>query len=61
MNKEILKNVGLKKEVEAVEQKKCPTCGDKVSEKDLRDELSRREYKISFMCQNCQDEIFFAK
>lgn len=25
---------------------------------DFRDELSAREYRISGLCQNCQDEIF---
>jgi hypothetical protein len=34
----------------------CPTCGDGVTE--LRDELSFREYRISGMCQSCQDSVF---
>jgi len=34
----------------------CVTCGGPVSE--FRNELSRKEYGISGMCQNCQDEIF---
>lgn len=31
-------------------------CGKKVT--GFRDELSAREYKISGLCQKCQDEMF---
>ncbi len=34
----------------------CPTCGKPVSK--FRDELSEREFRISGMCQECQDEVF---
>ena len=34
----------------------CMTCGG--AAKVFRDELSRREYTISGMCQACQDSIF---
>ncbi|WXW92665.1 hypothetical protein SEA_ENYGMA_212 [Streptomyces phage Enygma] len=30
-------------------------CGKNVSADDFRDDLSRREYKISGLCQSCQD------
>jgi len=37
----------------------CVVCGsDKVKPEDFRDDLSRREYRISFMCQTCQDKVF---
>jgi hypothetical protein len=37
----------------------CVSCGsDKTTANDFRDDISRREYKISFMCQNCQDLVF---
>lgn len=37
----------------------CAICGsDKVAATDFRDELSRREWSISLMCQKCQDEVF---
>lgn len=35
---------------------RCATCGETAS--SFRDELSRREYRISGMCQVCQDSIF---
>lgn len=35
----------------------APTgCGGPATE--FRDELSRREYRISGLCQNCQDTVF---
>jgi len=34
----------------------CVTCKDSVLV--LRDELSYKEYKISGMCQMCQDKVF---
>lgn len=40
----------------AVENDKCPTCGMPVG--GFRDELSRKEYGISGMCQACQDSVF---
>jgi hypothetical protein len=36
--------------------KSCVCCGKPATE--FRDELSRREYNISKMCQKCQDEVF---
>lgn len=37
----------------------CIVCGKKVNtETDFKDDLSRKEYGISAMCQNCQDEAF---
>lgn len=37
---------------------KCPTCGKDVTMLDFKDQLSVREFKISGMCQKCQDETF---
>ena len=37
----------------------CATCGNPTdSRDDFRDDLSRKEYEISGMCQDCQDETF---
>jgi len=36
----------------------CPMCGGAINEADFRDELSRKEFALSHMCQKCQDEIF---
>jgi len=58
MNKDIMRKLGFSKEVEAVEHGFCPLCKKPVSIADFRDELSIREYKISGICQSCQDEMF---
>ncbi len=34
-------------------------CGsDKTKPEDFRDDISRKEYAISQLCQNCQDSVF---
>lgn len=40
----------------AVQENKCPTCGNEITE--FKDELSRKEYSISGICQACQDSVF---
>lgn len=37
---------------------KCPFCKKPVNLDDFRDEQSLREYRISGLCQSCQDEFF---
>ena len=37
---------------------KCPFCGKDMSNPSFRDELSRKEFKISGICQECQDNYF---
>ena len=58
MNKKIMKISGLGDMVKAVEEGLCPLCGNPVNFEDFRDDLSRREFKISGLCQKCQDEFF---
>ena len=41
---------------EAAENKICVTCGKPALH--FRDHLSWREWKISLMCQECQDDFF---
>lgn len=37
----------------------CPCCGSTaVYTTDFKDDLSRREYMISGLCQPCQDSVF---
>jgi len=38
----------------------CVTCGDEISLQALTqmDDISRKEYSISGMCQVCQDSVF---
>ena len=42
-----------------ISEKKCATCGsDKTGESDFKNDISRKEYTISGMCQVCQDKVF---
>ena len=58
MNKRILQRAGFGEEVKAVEQGDCPFSGCKVNKDEFRDELSRKEFEISGLCQACQDDVF---
>jgi len=61
VNKEIMKKVGFVKELEQIEMGNCPLCHNKVEAKDFEDELSVKEFKISGICQSCQDKIWERK
>ena len=37
----------------------CPFCGTQINENEFKDELSYKEFKISGLCQKCQDEMFY--
>lgn len=56
MNKTIMRAVGFGKAVEDIKAGICPLCGNKVGA--FRDAISKREYEISGLCQDCQDSIF---
>ena len=61
MNKNIMKSLGKRgKEWENnFERKICPICKVMIeSNSGFKDSLSLREYKISGLCQTCQDKIF---
>ena len=36
----------------------CPFCSKPVNKEDFKDPLSRREFLISGLCQECQDKVF---
>lgn len=48
----------------AIHEAQCvpaPTgCGKPVAMDDFRDEISRKEYRINGLCQECQDSVFGA-
>ena len=41
---------------ELITENICSWCGE--SAEEFEDDLSRKEYKISGMCQACQDDVF---
>ena len=43
---------------EAVRANRCTICGAPIFETDFADELSKKEYSISGMCQRCQNKAF---
>lgn len=43
---------------EAKEKNICVMCKAPCGPADFKDDLSRAEYKISGICQKCQDELF---
>jgi len=53
---DMLRNAGFGKEVERVARGLCASCGEKPG--PFKDELSRREFGISGLCQKCQDDVF---
>jgi len=58
MNPDLMQLCGLGDLVEKVKKGCCPFCNNEVAENSFRDDLSRREFKISGMCQTCQDRFF---
>jgi hypothetical protein len=58
MNKEIMKAAGFGEQVKDVEAGNCPFCHKKVDLAEFRDEVSKKEFKISGLCQKCQDSVF---
>ncbi len=58
MNKELMKQAGFKKEVKRVEAGHCPFCNKKIDLDEFRDPLSIKEFRISGLCQECQDSVF---
>lgn len=40
------------------EMNRCPICKEKVNKDTLKNELSKKEFDISGLCQKCQDSIF---
>lgn len=58
VNDELMRKL-FPKQMENRDNGKCPFCGKDINpETEFRDELSRKEFKISGMCQACQDDFF---
>jgi hypothetical protein len=53
-----MNSVGFKKEMSNVLKGNCSFCKKDVSEKDFSDRLSLKEFKISGLCQECQNKVF---
>ena len=53
-----MKAMGFKREIDEVSKGICPFCHKVVKAEDFKDNLSRKEYGISGLCQICQDKTF---
>lgn len=47
-----------KTKIAAEAEKVCVFCHKPIKDEDFRNEISRREYGISGICQKCQDDVF---
>lgn len=36
----------------------CPTCKQQIKINSFRDDISRKEFRLSGLCQECQDKFF---
>ena len=52
------KNQFGKTKTDAEAEKVCVFCHESIKDEDFRNEISRREYGISGICQKCQDKVF---
>ena len=58
MNEDIIKSLFGEQIIDRLHNGECPMCGHKIDLKDFADNDSLCEFKISGLCQKCQDEIF---
>ena len=58
--KQSLGKLGFQEEIQAVIEDKCPSCRKQIEVHAFRDRISVDEFKISGLCQVCQDGIFGA-
>jgi len=56
--KNFLKSFGIKRAVSLVKECKCPLCADKVNKKEFRNDVFKKEFERSGLCQECQDTVF---
>jgi len=58
MSKNMLEECGILDDFDTAKKKYCPLCKNVINMHDFKDEISRREFLISGMCQKCQDDFF---
>lgn len=58
MNEKLMKAAGFEKEVARVKGGHCPFCDKKIDPKEFKDDISKKEFEISGLCQECQDRMF---
>lgn len=62
MNKLLMRELGFNKEVDRIEKGLCAWCSSLIlllpEYSEFRDERSKNEYRISGLCQKCQDGFY---
>ena len=53
-----MRSLGFGDEMDKVEKGLCPFCDKPVKEEDFTDRLSLADFKITGMCQKCQNETY---
>ena len=61
MNKSVMRQLGYNKELDLIDKGYCPFCNRQVNVTKFKNVISKREFKISGLCQQCQDETFKEK
>lgn len=54
MNKDIMRQCGFNKELDLIKRGYCPFCKRQVNVTEFKNEISKREFKISGLCKACQ-------
>jgi hypothetical protein len=55
---DLLEKLSLNQTVENIKLSKCATCGKNMKGQSFRNRASLKEFRISGMCQECQDDFF---
>ena len=58
MNEKLMRDIGFGHYVDLVKEGKCPICEQPVNHGNFRDDEAREEFRISGLCQSCQDDVF---
>ena len=58
INRQIMTQLGFKKELELFDNGYCPFCKERIIVSDFNDSESIKEFNISGLCQKCQNEFF---
>lgn len=58
MNRDIMKQLGFTKELQLIDEGKCPWCKRKIDMNEFKTPKNRKEFEISGLCQECQEGFF---
>lgn len=57
MNRQIIKAL-FPKAIENIDAGKCAFCEKEIKDEEFKNEESKKEFEISGLCQQCQDEVY---